>query len=267
MSKALRARRGFTLVELLVVIGIIALLISILLPALRLAKEKANAVKCQANLRQLMQGFLYFTNDNKGSLPGRDNDQNDAKYEHRDWCVGPPIGMPWATAWDKSPETGTIFKYMRNRDVYRCPSKLSTGGKYTPGGGPGAGTNEHFDFAYFSAWTGAKISKIKGTAQFRDGTKGNKISTVPTPILCEESGDTMLSSNPETGHSNADAMDHGHHGGAHYGSIDGSVHWFQEPKMQHLQYAIATWWYSQGPSGKMVSIGQTDTHWGWWNKQ
>ena len=61
-------RGGFTLVELLVVIGIIAVLISMLLPALQNARHKANMVACQSNMRQLGTAMLMAANENKGGM-------------------------------------------------------------------------------------------------------------------------------------------------------------------------------------------------------
>ncbi len=60
---------GFTLVELLVVIGIIALLISVLLPALSKARQSASSLACEANLHSIGQGILMYTGDNHGTLP------------------------------------------------------------------------------------------------------------------------------------------------------------------------------------------------------
>jgi prepilin-type N-terminal cleavage/methylation domain-containing protein/prepilin-type processing-associated H-X9-DG protein len=64
-------RKAFTLVELLVVIGIIALLIAILMPALSKARQQGNWAKCASNMKQVATAFIMYTNDYKGTFPWR----------------------------------------------------------------------------------------------------------------------------------------------------------------------------------------------------
>jgi prepilin-type processing-associated H-X9-DG protein/prepilin-type N-terminal cleavage/methylation domain-containing protein len=75
-----RIRCGFTLVELLVVIGIIAVLVAILLPALNKARAQAQLVQCQNNLRQWGVGFQMYVDESGGSLPLRVPDGTATEY-------------------------------------------------------------------------------------------------------------------------------------------------------------------------------------------
>jgi len=72
-----RCKAGFTLVELLVVIGIITLLIGILLPALTKARKAANSVSCSSNMRQIGQVIAMYSGENKGFFPLQSNDSVD----------------------------------------------------------------------------------------------------------------------------------------------------------------------------------------------
>jgi prepilin-type N-terminal cleavage/methylation domain-containing protein len=68
-----KSKKGFTLVELLVVIGIIALLISILLPSLNAARRAANTIKCEANTRSICQSMIMYATNYRGFIPGSPN--------------------------------------------------------------------------------------------------------------------------------------------------------------------------------------------------
>src|SRR4051794_33852710 len=93
--------RGFTLVELLVVIGIIALLVSILLPALNRARDSANTLKCLANCRTLGNAFVMYAQEHKGWLPYPTTSQGEELLWFR--CVDPYLGARI----DQSRATGT----------------------------------------------------------------------------------------------------------------------------------------------------------------
>ena len=111
-------RRGFTLVELLIVVGIIAALIAILLPALTAAREHAARAKCLSNLRQLTMAWLMYANEHQSRLCSSHIPYGDPTID--------PSGGPGTWCWINDDGTqndmadGSLWPYVKNLNVYLC---------------------------------------------------------------------------------------------------------------------------------------------------
>jgi prepilin-type N-terminal cleavage/methylation domain-containing protein len=117
-------RFGFTLVELLVVIGLIGLLIALLLPSLSKARESARRVSCLSNVRQLTAAALLYASENRQYLPEAASANTPLESPVCPRARFLPAWTPYAPDRYVLPSIGALLdKYLKNKEVmWRCPS-------------------------------------------------------------------------------------------------------------------------------------------------
>ncbi len=152
----MKANRAFTLIELLVVIAIIAILASMLLPALSSARQRAWTIQCISNLHQIGLGLVMYGDDASGLYPESGG------------------SIPWNVLYPKTKNYSwmqQIFSYVQNTNVYHCPAnKLVAVEKQSP-------------FNYFNGVRAAYV------ATGDDASVNNRLIRFPAAYVL--SGDTL----------------------------------------------------------------------------
>jgi prepilin-type N-terminal cleavage/methylation domain-containing protein len=169
------ARRGFTLVELLVVVGIIAVLISLLFPSLQKAREHAKRAQCGSNLRQLGNGCQIYAAENNQKVPigFYDNSMN-MQWNYQLWTGTHGTGLGLMV----------VSNAMAQPEVYYCPTNIE----------PGTGLNntEAVENLWFVPGRGTRAGyQVRAEYSFGGG---------PRIVKKMDMDRTALENNPNLGH-------------------------------------------------------------------
>ncbi len=234
-----RQSSGFTLIELLVVIAIIAILASMLLPALSMAKESGRSAKCKSNMRQITLGMLMYADDNE---------------EHYPWAGGVDRNLPpdWVWGgqdaadtnnqnyWRRPPRTyghhaeaGSVFPFVTGQAIIR------------PATGNNADSYSNSFAIYECPSTGIHGKALRVNYSMNGRVDGGEAGDFPpkglkSTIVYNPSGKFLLmQENPKSMH-NASVSPGGsvddwdlrlHKGGLNNGFMDGHIEFMKERKL------------------------------------
>jgi prepilin-type N-terminal cleavage/methylation domain-containing protein len=270
MSRAIvrtqrRRCRAFTLIELLVVIAVIALLISLLLPALGAAREASRTVVCSSNIRQIVAAFHLYANDYK-QIPGIHdhgpaNPYNNIKNldwigkNNENYTTAPP------GTYRHPLQASVLYEYLGTVDgIFACPTAKRA-------------ANGQFDYTMAAGMAGAR-SDITGIVSYPENPPNTsvRVNFVGTPLMIEEhdkfyNGDPRFMFGKWT---NLDQISRRHGGKAHIGYFEGHVALFRgsggEDRVEEPTDLVARMLWLHVGNKVFTQFGLMDNqHYGWIN--
>jgi hypothetical protein len=215
----MRPRYAYTLVELLVVMGIIILLVAILLPALTAAREASRVTLCLSNIRQLQGGYLMYVADNNGALYSCDADDY-------------PAGFP---ADEEPTNIPAIAAYLHDTRVFHCVSDVRVQKDGVP---RSYSINEYLGGTYPYVDLGPKFPTPRHAAYLKDVTNTARtflwIEETPDPAIVGKVGGFVVMQYPL--HVWVDYPGILHKQGTCIGFVDGhGEHWiWDDPRTRNL---------------------------------
>lgn len=263
-------RYAFTLIELLVVVAIIALLISILLPSLNLARTQARETICRSNMGQVVRGFLFYAADFDNYLPGSVADR--ARDARGGWVQLDWLGIGRTRDVERAPQEGTIFKYLNDAKVYRCPTHLLRKEGIQA---PPSPLEERTSYTAPLILTGASIEMLlrvrypdpAPSSEIEIPTREASIQNMMPAILIEEDTNFFLNGSDDSAWVNVDRFTDRHRGAGGIGFVDGHAELRKLPKKPfpltswHLLYELV--------DGRVISAGHPGygVTFGWLRRQ